>query len=382
MLLLKNGKILTMDEKQVVYGDILIENGKIKEIGGAVDCPGAETIDLKNNIVMPGLIDGYCHVGLIENGVGFPGDDMNENSESINSQLSVEDGINIRDISFKEAYQSGVTTLSVCPGNKSIIGGKSCILKTYGNSLDEMIIKRNAALNISIGDSCKKLDDKNPEMPRSRMAIMDMLRSFFENSKNYLEKKSSGEIDYSKYNKKYEEMDTVFKKEMPLQISAHKAQDIQSAMKLGKMYGLNTIINYCTEGYMIIDQLVKANSHIMLGPYLTDKSSNELINRKDEIPNILSQRDIMFCLTTDHPEVPVQLLSMCAAVAVKNGLDYLRALKAITINPARILGIDDRVGSLEVGKDADIVVFDGDPLKTSTNVVMTLLNGSIIYKNY
>lgn len=379
MLVLKNGKIFTMDERKVVYGDILIEGNKIRKIEKAIDCPESDIIDLKNNIVMPGLIDGHCHVGLIENGIGFAGNDMDESNEIINSNLSAADGINIRDISFKEAYQSGVTTISICQGDKNIIGGKSSILKTYGNSLEEMIIKKDATLKMCIGDSCKNLNDKNPKMPRSRMAIMDIIRGFFDEAKKYLEEKSRYKIRPQNYNKKYEEMRAVFNKEIPLEISSHKVQDIQSAIRLGKEYKLNVIIDYCTEGYMIADQIAKDGIPLMLGPYLTDKSSYELTNRNDEAPSIFSQKDVMFCLITNHPEIPIQLLPMCAAIAVKNGLNYLEALKAITINPAKILGIENRVGSLEVGKDADIVVFNGDPLKTSTKVLLTIINGSIVY---
>jgi len=379
MLLLKNGKIFTMADDKVIYGDILIDKGKIVDINSSIHEENAEVVDLRNHIVVPGFIDGHCHAGIIESGVGAVGNDMNEKSDTLNPQLLAEDGINIRDSAFEAAVRSGITTVSVAPGESNVIGGKSCVIKTYGNILKERIVKSSSALNISIGDFVKRLDDVRTEMPRSRMAITYMIRNFLIRAKKYYEETKDKSVDGNHLCEKYESVKSIFTKEEKVEICAHKAQDIQTALRLKKEFDLDLILTYCTEGYLIESQIDK-NIPLMLGPYLTDKSNFEMENRNSKSPAVFSERGFNTCLITNHPDIPLDFLPVCAAVAIKDGMSFENALKSITINPANALGVDNRVGSIEVGKDADMAVFDGDPFKAKTRTFMTIVNGKIAYR--
>ena len=379
MLLLKNGKIFTMADSQVIYGDILINDGKIVDINSSINEPKAEIIDVSNHIVTPGFIDGHCHLGIVESGVGAVGNDMDEKSNTISPQLIVENGINTMDSSFEDAVKVGVTTVSIAPSESNVIGGKSCVFKTYGNNLDKRVVKSQSALNISIGDFVKRLSDVMVEMPRSRMAITYMTRNFLQHAKKYYDETKNGNVDMKKYNEKYESVKSVFKKETKVEVCAHKAQDIQTALRLKEEFDLDLILTFFTEGYMIENQVDK-NIPLMLGPYLTDKSNYELLNRNSSSPAIFCSKGFITCLITNHPEVSIELLPICAAVGIKYGMSYEDALKAITINPAKALSVEDRVGSIEVGKDADLVVFDGDPFKARTKTVVTIVDGEIAYR--
>ena len=379
MLLLKNGKIFTMADSQVIYGDILINDGKIVDINSSINEPKAEIIDVSNHIVTPGFIDGHCHLGIVESGVGAVGNDMDEKSNTISPQLIVENGINTMDSSFEDAVKVGVTTVSIAPSESNVIGGKSCVFKTYGNNLDKRVVKSQSALNISIGDFVKRLNDVMVEMPRSRMAITYMIKNFLQNAKKYYDETKNGNVDMKKYNEKYESVKSVFKKETKVEVCAHKAQDIQTALRLKEEFDLDLILTFFTEGHMIENQVDK-NIPLMLGPYLTDKSNYELLNRNSSSPAIFCSKGFITCLITNHPEVSIELLPICAAVGIKYGMSYEDALKAITINPAKALSVEDRVGSIEVGKDADLVVFDGDPFKARTKTVVTIVDGEIAYR--
>ena len=379
MLLLKNGKIFTMANSQVIYGDILINDGKIVDINSSINEPKAEIIDVSNHIVTPGFIDGHCHLGIVESGVGAVGNDMDEKSNTISPQLIVENGINTMDSSFEDAVKVGVTTVSIAPSESNVIGGKSCVFKTYGNNLDKRVVKSQSALNISIGDFVKRLNDVMVEMPRSRMAITYMIKNFLQNAKKYYDETKNGNVDMKKYNEKYESVKSVFKKETKVEVCAHKAQDIQTALRLKEEFDLDLILTFFTEGHMIENQVDK-NIPLMLGPYLTDKSNYELLNRNSSSPAIFCSKGFITCLITNHPEVSIELLPICAAVGIKYGMSYEDALKAITINPAKALSVEDRVGSIEVGKDADLVVFDGDPFKARTKTVVTIVDGEIAYR--
>lgn len=379
MLLLKNGKIYTMSDNQVVYGDILIDNGKIVDINYSISETDAYVIDIKNHIVTPGFIDGHCHAGLIEEGVGLVGNDMDEKYDVISPHLSAEDGINIKDSSFTEALKSGVTSCAISVGESNVIGGRSCVIKTYGDSLEERLVKSSSTLNVSIGEFVKRLDNVNVEMPRSRMAITYMIRKFLTEAKKYYEDNVHGNVDKLTFNEKFDSVKSIFTKETKVEVCAHKAQDIQTAIRLKEEFDLDLILTYCTEGHLIEDKIDKSIP-LMMGPYLTDKSNIEIKNRDSTSPAKFSSKGFTTCLITNHPDIPLELLPICAAIGIKYGMSYENALKSITINPAKALGIDNRVGSIEVGKDADIAVFDGDPFKARTKTVLTIVNGKIAYR--
>ena len=377
MLLLKNGKIFTMDKEKIVYGDILIDDGKIKMIDSNISISCDKEIDLKNSIVMPGLIDGHSSLGLVESGVGFCGNDLNEESDTISPQLNVCDGVNILDISFKEAIKAGVTSTLICPGPKGVVAGQCSMFKTYGKNIEEMCYREIAALKVNLGEKVKSIYDSNVSMPRSRMGIVYLIRKLFNETTEYMKKDS---ISTSEYNVKYEVMKNIILNNTPIVASADKAQDILTALSLKDEFGLNLVLQSCTEGHLVMDEISNRNIPVFLGPLLTDYSNRELINRNYSSQGMLSRKGLTTCMTTSHPDVPIELLTINAAISVKNGLDYEEGLKSITINPAKVLGISHRVGSISVGKDGDIVVFNGDPLKLKTKVLMTIVNGEIVYE--
>lgn len=377
MLLLKNGKIFTMDKEKIVYGDILIDDGKVKMIDSNISVFCDKEIDLKNSIVMPGLIDGHSSLGLVESGVGFCGNDLNEESDTISPQLSVCDGVNILDISFKEAIKAGVTSTLICPGSKGVVAGQCSMFKTHGKNIEEMCYRNTAALKVNLGEKVKSIYDGNVSMPRSRMGIVYLIRKLINETTEYMKKDN---ITFSEHNVKYEALRNIILNNIPLIVSADKAQDILTALSLKDEFGLNLILQSCTEGHLVMDEISKRNIPVFLGPLLTDYSNRELINRNYSSQGMLSRVGITTCMTTSHPDVPIELLTLNTAISVKNGLDYEEGLKSITINPAKVLGISHRVGSISVGKDGDIVVFSGDPLKLKTKVLMTIVNGEIVYE--
>jgi imidazolonepropionase-like amidohydrolase len=379
MLLLKNGKIFTMADRQVIYGDILIDKGKIIDINSSIHAEDALVFDVRNHIVVPGFIDGHCHAGIIEGGVGSVGNDMEEANDTLSPELLTEDGINIRDCAFEAGVRAGITTVSVTPGESNVIGGKSCVIKTYGTTLEERMVKSSSTLNISIGEFVKRLDNVRVEMPRSRMAITYMIRSFLNRAKKYYEKTKNGNVDRNTFNEKYESVKSIFMKDTKVEICAHKVQDIQTALRLKEEFDFDLILTYCTEAYLIEDQIDKSIP-LMLGPYLTDKSNFEINNRNSSSPANFSSKGFNTCLITNHPDVPLDFLPICGAIAIKDGISFEDALKSITINPAKALGIDNRVGSIEIGKDADIAVFDGDPFKARTKTCFTIVDGEIAYR--
>ena len=382
MIVLKNCNIYSMENNGIAYGDILIKGGKIEKIDSSITQDDAKVIYIKNNIVMPGLIDGHCHLGLVEDGIAFEGNDLNEVTDPVTPHLRAVDGINMFDRSFKEALQAGVTAAAISPGKSNIIGGQTCVLKTWGKTLQQMVIKSSAAFNVNIGDSPKRSNFGKVEMPMSRMAEAYLLRKTLKEAQYYNENNGyqGGLVGYSKFNMKYEALKPVLSLEAPLRVAAHKLQDILTAMSIADEFGIKIVLDYCTEGYLILEQIISRNIPVMLGSYLTDSSNAELLQRSPKAPAIFSKAGVLTSLITDHPDVPVQFLPVCAGLAVKEGMEYYAALKAITINPAKALGIDNRVGSIREGKDADIIVLDGDPLKIRTKVLMTIIGGNVVYE--
>lgn len=380
MLLLKNGKIFTMEDERIFYGDILIDKGKIIQIDHNIYIPEAKTINLHSQIVLPGLIDGNTNLGLIESGKKFEGDDVNEKFALVTPDLSTRDGIYPWDDCFDQAVKGGVTTAVVSSGHLNVIGAQSSAVKTKSAPIQKMMLKSCVDIKVTLGDAPKKWNQNKQETPLSRMGVVHLLRKTLIEAKEYVYKKKKAEIDYTNYDSKYEALEKILNKQCPLKITAHKAQDILTAIQIGKEFDIRIIIDYGTEAYMVIDELKKANAPVFLGSCLTDKSSSDLLNRRTDSGKILSSSGICTSITTHHPDVLVNLLLLSAAVSVKEGMSYKEALKSITINPAKSLGLDHQIGSIREGKDADIVVFDGDPFKSMTKVTTTIVNGEIVYE--
>jgi len=386
MILIKNGYIKTMAGNDIVNGQILIENGKIKAVGNDLEVPeDIEIIDAKGFLITPGLVEGHCHLGMWEEGIGFEGEDGNEDVEPITPQMRAIDAINPMDMAFQDALEGGVTTVVTGPGSANVIGGQFLAMKTYGNRVDKMVIKDPVAMKIAFGENPKRTYDEQHKSPVTRMAIAALLRETLFEAKHYKEEldASIGDPDRKPdFDIKLHAMLPVMRREIPLKAHAHRADDIFTALRIAKEFDLDITLEHCTEGHLIVDELAKEGKPAFVGPTFGSRSKFELKNISFDTPKILVDAGIKIAIITDASVVPIQYLGMCAGLAVKAGLAEEEAWKAITINPAEIIGISDRVGSIEEGKDADIVIFKGNPLTDlGYETVMTILDGKIVYKN-
>ncbi|WP_027624159.1 amidohydrolase [Clostridium lundense] len=383
MILIKNGKIFTMAEKKYENGCILIDEGKIIEVGENIEVPtDAEIIDAKGGWVIPGIIDAHCHIGLKEEGMGFEGSDINETTDPITPHLRAIDGINPLDTAFEEAIKAGITTVMTGPGSANVIGGQFVVMKTKGICVDDMVMKAPAAMKIAFGENPKRVYNSKGKMPMTRMATAALLRDTLIKAKNYKQKKDSAQIkgDSFDIDLKMEALIPVLQKKIPLKAHAHRADDILTAIRIAKEFDVLLTLDHCTEGEIISEYIKNAEVPAIVGPTLTFKGKIETRNKSFTTPKKLNKAGIKVAIMTDHPVIPIQYLPMCAGLAVKEGWDLEEGLKAITINAAEIIGVADRVGSIENGKDADIAIFDGNPLDSLTNTLYTIINGKVEYK--
>jgi len=388
MLYIKNAKILTMTDTDFDNGFVCLSEGKIKEVGDMASMPKVssdhQVIDAKGMYLMPGLIDSHCHIGIVEDSIGFEGDDVNEMTDPITPHLRAIDGIYHADKSFEEARQSGVTTVITGPGSANVIGGQFAALKTYGRTVDEMTIKAPCAMKIAFGENPKTVYNEKHQFPSTRMATAAILREQLYKAKEYLEalkkyEKDKEENEKPEYDIKLEALLPVIKGELLVKVHAHRTDDILTAIRIAREFNLEITLDHCTEGYLIADVLKEYNYDIILGPILTDRSKVELRNQSLKAAGILAKAGLNVAIMSDHPEVPVQHLMLCAAIAAREGMDEKEALKAVTINAAKSVRLNDRIGSIEVGKDADVVLYSGFPLDYRSKVKMTFINGNLVY---
>jgi len=392
MLLIKNARILTMTGRVYENGYIMADQGKIIRLGecnGDLDIVQAqdlncEIIDAAGRCVMPGMIDAHCHLGMWEDAVGFEGSDGNEETDPVTPQLRAIDGVYHSDRGFTEARENGITTVVTGPGSANVIGGQFAALKTYGRRIEEMILREPVAMKVAFGENPKTVYHEKRQAPMTRMATAAILRESLLKAGEYKQmlddySRDSENNDKPDYDMKMEALMKVLKGEIPLKAHAHRADDILTAIRIAREFNVKITIEHCTEGHLITDILLEEGISAIVGPMLTDRSKIELRNQSIKNPGQLAKAGIKVAIMTDHPCTPIQYLPLCAAMAVKEGMDEEEALKAITINAAEITCISDRVGSLEVGKDADIIILDGSPLELKTKVLYTIINGSIVY---
>lgn len=388
MLLLKNGNVMTMAGPAFV-GDVAIENGKIVAVGQSLSYSDAEVRDVTGMTVMPGIVDPHCHIGMWEDAMGFEGADGNECTNPITPELRAIDAINPYDRCFEEAAAGGVTTCVTGPGSANVIGGQFVAIKTYGDSVDDMVLRFPVAVKAAFGENPKRVYNGKNQTPSTRMATAALMRKALIEAQEYNEKIERGKADPEKMperNLGKEILARVIRRELPMKIHAHRADDILTAIRICREFKLRYTLDHCTEGYLITDKLKEALSEdcegIIVGPLLTDRSKIELKNLSFKAPKVLEQAGIEYAMMTDHPVTPEQYLPICTAVAVREGASEEGALKAITINAAKITGIADRVGSIEVGKDADIAVFSGHPFDFRSRCVLTLVNGKVVHEEH
>lgn len=382
MLLIKNGKIITMSDKNYENGCILIHDNKIVDIQEYIEeSDNMEVIDVNRAWVMPGIIEAHCHIGLSEEGIRFEGDDINEATNPITAHLRAIDAINPLDIAFTDAIKGGITSAMTGPGSANVCGGKFVFMKMAGDSIDDMIVENDYAMKVAFGENPKRVYSSKSTSPSTRMATASILREALLKAKNYKNKKEEANKngEYFEIDFKQECWMDVLDKKIPLKAHAHRADDILTAIRIAKEFDVNMTLDHCTEGHLIAENIKKSGFSAIVGPSLMNRSKYELKNRTFETAGILNKHGVTVAITTDHPVVPIQYLPICAGFAAKAGLGVEEGLKAITINAAKICGVDDRVGSLEVGKDADIAIFTGNPMETFTETLYTIINGKVVY---
>ena len=384
MLFIKNAKIFTMAGEVIENGSILVEDGKIKEIGTDLVAPlDAQVIDGEGKNVFPGFIDAHCHIGMWEEGIGFEGADGNEMTDPITPHLRAIDALNPRDEAFENAIKGGVTTAATGPGSANVIGGTFSVIKLHGNRIDDMIVKETLAMKCAFGENPKRVYNDKKMMPSTRMGTAAKLRETLAKTVEYRDKKVAAEGDASKmptYDMKLEAMLPVINKEIPLKAHAHRADDIFTSIRIAKEFDVLLTLEHCTEGHLIADQLAKEGYPAIIGPSFGNKSKFELNQKTFDTPGVLHKAGVKIAIMTDSPVIPLEYLPMAAALAHKAGLDEMEALKCISINAAEILGVEDRIGSIEVGKDADLVVWEGHPFDLQAKVAYTLVNGVVVYQ--
>lgn len=383
MLLIKNGYIKTMAGEDIDGGYVLIgDDGRIAEIGKAENAPsGHPEIDAGGKLVTPGLVDAHCHIGLDNTAVGWEGMDYNESADPITPHLRAIDSIYPQDEAFTEAVKYGVTSACTGPGSANVVGGTFTAIKLYGKRIDKMIIKDPVAMKCAFGENPKRVyGHASKKSPITRMGTAALLRELLFKSKRYLDDIESGKTP--NFDMKLEAMIPVMKGEIPLKAHAHRADDILTSIRIAKEFGVKLTLDHCTDGALIADELAEEGYPAFVGPSFGSKSKIELAYKSFTTPAALAAAGVKVSIITDAPVIPLEHLSMCAGFAVKAGLDIEEAWRAITINPASSIGIDNRVGSLEVGKDADLVIWEEDPLTyIGASVNTTIIDGKLIYSN-
>lgn len=382
-ILIKQGMIHDAIHERPYIADILVEGGKITRIAPVLDgkaAEEAEVLDASGLQVYPGFVEAHCHLGLDGYAIGFEGADYNEMTDSLTPELSAVDGLNPQDESIRLAMEGGVTCVAAGPGSSNVLGGTFAVYKTAGKRIDDMVIKERAAMKCAFGENPKLCyKDKNIY---SRMTIASRLRVMLERTKEYMARKEAAGEDVLKqppYDPKLEALIPVIKGELPLKAHVHQANDIYTAIRIAKEFQLGLALDHCTDGSLIADDLAKEGYPVAVGPTLTYATKFELKNKSFETPGDLARVGCQVSIITDSPVIPQQYLALCAGLAVKSGMNSFAALQAITINAAKHIGVDQRVGSLEIGKDGDFVITDGDPMVSDTNIKYVLIDGNVTY---
>ena len=381
MLLIKNGHVKTMTGEEYENGCVLIgDDGKIAAVGTDICADGAQVIDAGGRLVTPGCVEAHCHIGVDNSKMRWEGMDYNEMSDPVTPHMRAIDGINPIDETFPLALACGVTTACTGPGSANVVSGTFAAIKLAGNRVDDMIVKNPLAMKIAFGENPKGCyGQRGGKSPITRMATAALLRELLFKARNYVKAKEDGKEP--NFDMKLEAMIPVIKKEIPLKAHAHRADDIFTAIRIAKEFDLPITLDHCTDGSLIADELAEEGYPAFVGPTFGGKSKIELINKSFDTPKDLVKAGLKVSIITDAPVIPIQYLPMCAGLAVNAGLDTEEAWKAITINPAESTGIGDRVGSLEAGKDGDVVIWTADPMTTlGAESYTTILDGKVVYR--
>ena len=383
MLTIIHGNIMTMAGKDYEDGFVQIRNGKITAVGDMADCPvqkgGDGVICANGNPVLPGIIEAHCHMGITEEKKGMEGDDCNESVEPITPYLRAIDAINPMDAAFDDALRAGITSAMVGPGSSNVVGGQFAFIKTHGRCIDRMIVKAPAAMKVAFGENPKVNFSGQNISPATRMAIAAMLREELFKAQEYQRKRKENPEQEKDF--RYECWLPVLEGRIPLKAHVHRADDILTAIRIAKEFHLSLTLDHCSEGHLIAEEIKESGFPAIVGPDMASRNKIEVQNMAFKTVGILNKEGICTAITTDHPVSMIQFLPICAGLAVKSGLPPQEGLRSITINAARICGVSDRVGSLEPGKDGDVVIFDGNPLEVFTSALCTIIEGKVVYQD-
>lgn len=381
-----DGKVMTMAGAVYEDGILHIRNGKIVEIGDKSSVElhpekGETVLPVQGAWVMPGIIEAHCHMGITEEKKGMEGDDCNETVDPVTPHLRAIDAINTMDAAFGDAVRAGITAAMIGPGSANVVGGQFAMLKTHGRRIDDLIVKQPAAMKVAFGENPKVNYSDQSKSPSTRMAIAAMLRRELFEARQYFRRKEQAQKEDAFFEEDFtkECWKPVLDNKIPLKAHAHRVDDIFTAIRIAKEFGLNMTLDHCSEGHLIAKELAEAGFPAIVGPDLTSRNKIEVQNMSFKTAGELYKAGLLIAITTDHPVSQIQYLPICAGLAVKAGLPMEEGLKAITINAAKICGVADRMGSLEIGKDADVAIFDGNPMEVFTQTLYTIIDGEVVY---
>jgi imidazolonepropionase-like amidohydrolase len=375
------GHVVPIEGDPIENGTVVLVDGKIVAVEGAdfKPPPGAEVIDATGKWVLPGFIDAHVHLGASEEAGGWAGSDTNELTGPVQAQVRIVDAINPADIGFRDAIEGGVLNVNVNPGSGNPIGGQTAAIRCWGRTVDDMVLRNPAGLKSALGENPKRVYGERKETPATRLGTAAVIRSALVQASNYLENLSAERSEPTPRDLKLEALGKVLQGEIPWRQHCHRADDIATAMRIAEEFGYRLVIDHGTEAHLLADKIAAAGIPVVIGPLMTSRSKVELRNRSLANPGRLAAAGVEISITTDHPVVPIHFLIHQATLAVKEGLDPVTALRAVTINPARVIGVDDRLGSLTVGKDADVVIWSGDPLDVMSRAEVAYQQGREIY---
>lgn len=375
MIALTNGRLYTIENGIIEQGTILLDGGKIAAVGAEVEIPAdAQVIDVQGRIVTPGFIDAHTHIGIDEEIHQPMGDDCNEMTEPNTAELRAMDAINYRDLSFQDAVKAGITTVMITPGSANVFGGLVAVMKTAGKTYKEMLVNGEAGLKMAFGENPKRVYGEKDKAPSTRMATMAIARQGFYEAKEYMKKSDEDR----EFNLQTEHIAKALEGGIPVRAHAHRADDIMTAIRLRDEFQLDLVVEHCTDGHLIVEELKEAGVKVAVGPSLSNRAKVEMENVTFRTPGVLASAGVEVAIITDAPCTPIQYLPICAGMAMREGMTEADAFKALTIVPAKILKVDDRLGSLTVGKDADVVVWNNHPMEIMGKPELVFVNGKQI----
>ncbi|MFI7050348.1 amidohydrolase [Streptosporangium sandarakinum] len=378
------GYVVPVDGEPIDGGTVLIQDGKITAVGPAAEVAvpeGVTTVDAGGSWVLPGFVEAHAHLGVHEEAEGWAGQDTNEMTDPVGARMRALDAINPADLGFADALSGGVTTAVVKPGSGNPIGGQTVAVKCWGRTVDEMLVRQPVSVKSALGENPKRVYGDQKKLPSTRQGVAAVIRDAFTRAQDYRARREHAAAEDKPFDRDgtLEVLVRVLDGELPWCQHTHRADDIATALRLADEFGYRVILNHGTEGHLLADLIAEREVPVIIGPLFTSRSKVELRQRSLRNPGILARAGVELAITTDHPVVPIHFLVHQATLAVKEGLDREAALRSITVNPARIMGLDDRVGSLRPGLDGDVVIWSGDPLDVMSRALRVFVQGREVY---